>query len=165
MNEKSAEELKQTAKQMVAPGKGILAADESLPTIEKRFKSINIENNEENRRVYREVIFTVPGIEEFISGVILFDETMHHKTSDDVGFVEFLKNKGIIPGIKVDEGTEAMPGTIRGDFSLSTQNTIIHASDSVETAKKEIGRFFTEEEIHEYEKAGSEMIYSDSEKK
>ena len=109
MNEKSAEELKQTAKQMVAPGKGILAADESLPTIEKRFKSINIENNEENRRVYREVIFTVPGIEEFISGVILFDETMHHKTSDDVGFVEFLKNKGIIPGIKVDEGTEAMP--------------------------------------------------------
>ena len=65
----------------------------------------------------------------------------------------------------VTEGTEAMPGTIRGDFSLSTQNTIIHASDSVETAKKEIGRFFTEEEIHEYEKAGSEMIYSDSEKK
>lgn len=107
----NSEELKKIAQAMVAQKKGILAADESLPTIEKRFKSINIDNSEENRRVYREVIFTTPGIEEFISGVILFDETMHHKTSDNVSFVEFLKNIGIIPGIKVDEGTEALPSS------------------------------------------------------
>lgn len=103
--------LNQTAKAMVAAGKGILAADESFSTIEKRFKSINIENNEANRRAYRELIFTTPGMEEFISGIILFDETMHHKTSDGTAFIELLKGKRITPGIKVDEGLEEMPGS------------------------------------------------------
>jgi fructose-bisphosphate aldolase class I len=88
-----------TAKALVAPGKGILAADESLPTIEKRFKSIGIESTEENRRVYRELLFTTPGIEEFISGIIMFDETLRQ---------QILTNKAIIPGTKVDQGTEEL---------------------------------------------------------
>jgi len=88
------------AKALVAPGKGILAADESLPTIEKRFKPIGIESTEANRRAYRELLFTTPGIEEFISGIIMFDETLRQ---------QILTNKAIIPGIKVDQGTEELP--------------------------------------------------------
>lgn len=100
--------LNKIAQALVAPGKGILAADESLATIEKRFKSINLENTEENRRVWREMLFTTAGFEEFISGVILFDETLRHKTEHGTPFVELLKSKGVIPGIKVDQGLEAM---------------------------------------------------------
>ncbi len=105
------EALRQIAKQMVRPGKGILAADESLGTIEKRFAKINLPSTEENRRAYREMLFTTPGVEEFISGVIMFDETVHQKASNGTLFVEILQKEGIIPGIKVDEGTEAMPGS------------------------------------------------------
>jgi fructose-bisphosphate aldolase class I len=104
-------ELETTARSLVAKGKGILAADESQPTIQKRFASLNIENTEENRRAYRETLFTSPGIEEFISGVILFDETLRQKAADGRSFVDVLKSKGIIPGIKVDKGTIAMPGS------------------------------------------------------
>lgn len=100
--------LADVAKSLVAPKKGILAADESFPTIEKRFASIGIESTEENRRAYRQMLFTTQGIEEFISGVILFDETLYHKTDDGVAFVELLQNRGILLGIKVDEGTEVM---------------------------------------------------------
>ncbi|OGE81818.1 MAG: fructose-bisphosphate aldolase [Candidatus Doudnabacteria bacterium RIFCSPHIGHO2_01_FULL_43_23] len=103
--------LKKTAEEMVAPGKGILAADESLPTIEKRFDSINIESTEENRRAYRDVIFTTQGIEKFISGVIMFDETLRHSAGDGVPFPKLLASRGIIPGIKVDMGAKELEGS------------------------------------------------------
>jgi fructose-bisphosphate aldolase class I len=103
-------ELETTAWFLVSEDKGILAADESLPTIQKRFAALNIESTEENRRAYRELLLTTPGIEDFISGVILFDETISQKAKDETPFVEVLKSKGIIPGIKVDKGTIAMPG-------------------------------------------------------
>src|SRR5881394_4492288 len=100
--------LQSIAKKLVAPGKGILAADESTGTIEKRLKSINVPSTEENRRAYREVLFTTKGADEFISGVILFDETIRQKTRDGRTFVEALEQQGIIPGIKVDKGAKAM---------------------------------------------------------
>ena len=99
-------DLPSIAKALVAPAKGILAADESFPTIEKRFKSISLESTEENRRAYRDMLFTTPGIEENISGVILFDETIHQSTSDGTPFPEVLASKGVIPGIKVDKGAK-----------------------------------------------------------
>ena len=101
--------ISRTAQSLVAPGKGILAADESLPTIEKRFAKINVASTEENRRAYREVLITTEGMEDYISGVILFDETIRQKTQDGVPFVEVLSGRGIIPGIKVDQGTEEVP--------------------------------------------------------
>lgn len=97
--------LQDLAKSIVAPGKGILAADESLPTIEKRFKAINLESTEENRRSYRELLFTTKGIGQYLSGVILFDETIRQKTKEGTSFVEIISKEGIIPGIKVDKGT------------------------------------------------------------
>src|SRR5437867_4354516 len=102
------ENLESVAKELVAPGKGILAADESSGTIEKRLKSINVPSTEENRRAYREVLFTTKGAGEFISGVILFDEAIRQKTRDGRTFVKALEEQGIIPGIKVDKGAKAM---------------------------------------------------------
>ncbi len=102
------ENLESVAKKLVAPGKGILAADESSGTIEKRFKTINIPSTEENRRAYREILFTTAGAGEFISGVILYDETIRQKTRDGRTFVEALEQQGIIPGIKVDKGAKPM---------------------------------------------------------
>ncbi len=101
-------ELSKIAKQMVAPGKGILAADESMPTVGKRFASINLENTEDNRRAFREMLLTSPGEGQYISGVILFDETIRQKTSSGKSFVEVLKSEGILPGIKVDQGIKEM---------------------------------------------------------
>ena len=95
---------------LLASGKGILAADESLPTIGSRFKALAIPSTEENRRAYRELLFTAPGLNEFISGVILFDETLHQQTADGVPFATFLADQGIVPGIKVDLGATALPG-------------------------------------------------------
>src|SRR6266403_2492108 len=102
------ENLESVARKLVAPGKGILAADESSPTIEKRLKSINVSSTEENRRTYREILFTTTGAGEFISGVILFDETIRQKTRDGRTFVKALEQQAIIPGIKVDKGTKPM---------------------------------------------------------
>jgi fructose-bisphosphate aldolase class I len=102
-------ELAETARALVAPHKGILAADESSGTIEKRFKSIDLSSTEENRRAYRELLFTTPGVEEFISGVILFDETIRQKAKDGTPFPALLAKRGIIPGIKVDKGTKPVP--------------------------------------------------------
>src|ERR671919_345953 len=99
-------DLAEIAKALVAPSKGILAADESFPTIEKRFKSISLDSTEENRRAYRDMLFTTPGIEENISGVILFDETIHQSSTDGTSFPEALASKGVIPGIKVDMGAK-----------------------------------------------------------
>ena len=98
-----------SAHALVASGKGILAADESFPTIEKRFKALNVPSTEENRRAYRELLFATPGLGEFISGTILFDETIHQKTGGN-SMPEALARFGIIPGIKVDGGTMGLPG-------------------------------------------------------
>ncbi len=100
--------MTETARAMVAQGKGLLAADESAGTCKKRFDTVNVECNEENRRAYREMLFTTPGIPEYVSGVILFDETLRQKTKDGVNFGEYLKKNGIIPGIKVDGGAHDM---------------------------------------------------------
>lgn len=107
-------EMESVARSLVAEGKGILAADESSPTIEKRFRSIDIPSTEENRRAYRELLFTTLGASEFISGVILFDETIRQKAKDGTPFSEVLSRQGIIPGIKVDEGAKSLAG-FRGE--------------------------------------------------
>jgi fructose-bisphosphate aldolase class I len=106
----TATDLQTTAKELVAEGKGILAADESTGTIKKRFDSINVESTEENRRAYRELLFTTEGIEEFISGVIMFDETIRQSTSDGTPFPKLLEERRIIPGIKVDKGAKDLAG-------------------------------------------------------
>jgi fructose-bisphosphate aldolase, class I len=106
----SKQALESVAQAMVARGKGILAADESMGTIKRRFDSIKIESNENNRRAYREMLFATKGVEEAISGVILFDETIRTKTSDGTPFPELLAKKSIIPGIKVDKGPVDLPG-------------------------------------------------------
>ena len=101
--------LNQIARAMVAPGRGILAADESTGTIERRFTSINVENTEENRRAYRDLLFTTKGIGDWISGVILFDETLRQKSADGMSFVDLLNKNGVLPGIKVDAGAKPLP--------------------------------------------------------
>jgi fructose-bisphosphate aldolase class I len=104
-------DLESIASALVAEGKGILAADESDGTIKKRFDSIGIESTEENRRAYRELLFTTEGVEEYISGVILFDETIRQSGSDGTPFPKLLESKGIIPGIKVDKGAKPLANT------------------------------------------------------
>src|SRR5438874_5157543 len=101
-------ELEKTARALVAEGKGILAADESDSTIKKRFDSIGVESTEENRRAYRELLFTTDGAAEYISGVILFDETIRQSAADGTPFPEVLSRQGIIPGIKVDKGAKPL---------------------------------------------------------
>lgn len=105
------QELKANAEKIATRGKGILAADESTGTIGKRFDSIKLENNEENRRAYRELLFTTPDFEKYISGVILFEETVKQSTKDGKKFIDLLKEKDVIPGIKLDRGTAIIPGT------------------------------------------------------
>src|ERR687887_1967014 len=102
--------LVSTARDMVAEGKGILAADESSGTIKRRLDSINVPSTEENRRAYREILFTTPGVEAFVSGIILYDETIRQSAQDGTPFPQLLAQRGIIPGIKVDKGTTALPG-------------------------------------------------------
>ncbi|HMF83709.1 MAG TPA: class I fructose-bisphosphate aldolase [Acidimicrobiia bacterium] len=111
----NASELAGTARAIVAPGKGILAADESTGTIKKRFDKIGVESTEGNRRAYRDLLFTTEGVEEFISGVILFDETIRQSTSDGVPFPTVLAEKGIIPGIKVDKGAKPLALAAEGE--------------------------------------------------
>lgn len=98
--------LKQTAKAMVAPGKGIIAADESSGTCQKRFDSVGVPCTEENRRVYREVLFTAPSLENYVSGIILYDETIRQQSTGGEPFASVLEKKGILPGIKVDAGAK-----------------------------------------------------------
>ena len=103
-------ELHETAKALVADNRGILAADESSGTIEKRFDSIGLESTEENRRAYRDMLFTTPGLEDWVSGVILYDETIRQSSADGTPFAKLLAGKGIIPGIKVDTGAKELAG-------------------------------------------------------
>lgn len=108
-------ELAKTIAEMIVPGKGILAADESNPTIAGRFQKVGIESSEESRRAYRSLLFTTPGVEEFISGVIMFEETLGqaqvkaHEQDEGLSLVETLARKGIVPGIKVDKGKGPLP--------------------------------------------------------
>jgi fructose-bisphosphate aldolase class I len=102
------DELQATIARLIQPGKGILAADESLPTIAKRFQPLGIENTDENRRAYRSLLFTAPGAEQFISGVILFEETLGQSADDGAPLPEVLERRGVVTGIKVDKGTTAL---------------------------------------------------------
>lgn len=102
--------LQEIAKAMVQPGKGILAADESTGTIAKRFDAIGVENTEENRRQYRGALISTPDIGDYISGIILFEETLTQGFDDGTSFVKTLESKGVLPGIKVDKSTHALPG-------------------------------------------------------
>jgi fructose-bisphosphate aldolase class I len=106
----SIEELESIAQAMVAPGKGIIAIDESNATIKKRFDSVKIENTEENRRAYREMLLTAPKLGEHISGAILYDETIRQSTKAGVPFTKIMLDNGILPGIKVDKGPQALAG-------------------------------------------------------
>jgi len=116
-------ELQATIEQMVQPGKGILAADESLPTITKRFAPIGVESTEENRRAYRALLFTAPGIEDYISGVIEFEETLGQTSDDGTPLSEVLAQRGIVPGIKVDKG--------KGPLALSPGDLISYGLDGL----------------------------------
>lgn len=105
------DQLADVARRLAAPGKGILAADESFPTIKKRFDQIGVPSTEETRRTYRDMLFTTEGVEAFISGVIMFDETVRQSTvEENVPFPDYLSQKGIIPGIKVDKGAKPLAG-------------------------------------------------------
>ena len=101
--------LAETAGRIVAPGKGVLAADESSPTIKKRFDTINVESTEDNRRFYRQLLFTTTEAAKHIGGVILFEETLRQSSDDGTPFAELLNSQGIVPGIKVDKGAKALP--------------------------------------------------------
>lgn len=102
--------LSATARELVEPGRGILAADESSPTIKKRFDSINVESTEEARRAYRDMLFSADGVEKYVSGVILYEETLFQKAADGTPFSKLLADKGVIPGIKVDKGAKDLAG-------------------------------------------------------
>ena len=104
-------ELNETAQALVAPAKGILAADESTNTIKRRFDSINVESTEQSRRDYREMLFRTPGANEFISGVILYDETLRQNGADGTPIVSILREQGVIPGIKVDRSANPLANT------------------------------------------------------
>jgi fructose-bisphosphate aldolase class I len=106
----SIEDLPDIALAMVAKGKGIIAIDESNATIKKRFDTVGVECTEENRRAYREMLLTTPNLGDYISGAILYDETLRQKTKDGVPFTEIMMQNGILPGIKVDKGTTALAG-------------------------------------------------------
>jgi fructose-bisphosphate aldolase class I len=108
------QELYDTAAAIVADNKGILAADESTGTIKKRFDAIAVESTEENRRAYRNLLFTTPGFEEYVGGVIMYDETIRQSADDGTPFPELLASKGVVPGIKVDTGAHEMAG-FRGE--------------------------------------------------
>jgi fructose-bisphosphate aldolase class I len=132
------QELQEIARAIVAEGKGILAADESDGTIKKRFDSIGVESTEENRRAYRDLLFTTEGVEEYISGVILFDETIRQKSTDGTPFPQLLESKGIIPGIKVDKGAKPL--------ALAEDETITEGLDGLRdrlAEYRELGARFT----------------------
>lgn len=111
LEQSQTQELASVAQKLLEPGRGILAADESTATIEKRFANISLPSTEENRRAYRELLFTTPGMGQYISGVILYEETLLQRASSGETFVQTLANQGVLTGIKVDLGTTEMPGS------------------------------------------------------
>jgi fructose-bisphosphate aldolase class I len=131
------DKLRSVAKAIVAKQKGVLAADESNPTIKKRFDSIKVESTEENRRRYREILFSTEGIERYIGGIILFDETLRQGTQDGIPFAELLSSRGIVPGIKVDKGAK--------DLALYPEEKITEGLDGLR------------ERLVEYKKMGAKF--------
>src|SRR5580765_3651757 len=123
------QQLNETAAAIVAEGKGILAADESDGTIKTRFDSIGIDSTEEHRRAYRDLLFATEGVEEFISGVILFDETIRQSAADGTPFPKLLESKGVIPGIKVDQGAKPL--------ALASGETITEGLDGLRARLEE----------------------------
>jgi len=123
------QDLESTAKALVADGKGILAADETVPTVTKRLNALQIESTADSRRTYREMFFTTPGAAEFISGVILYDETIRQKSSSGVPLAEVLAKQGIIPGIKVDTGAKPL--------AASPDETVTEGLDGLRDRLKE----------------------------
>ena len=130
---KREQDLDSTARELVAEGKGILAADETVPTLTKRFDALKIVSTEDSRRTYREMFFTTPGAAEFISGVILHDETIRQKSSSGIPLVEVLVKQGIIPGIKVDTGAKPLAG--------SPDETVTEGLDGLRDRMKEYHGF------------------------
>ncbi|MBI4094004.1 fructose-bisphosphate aldolase class I [Candidatus Kaiserbacteria bacterium] len=131
------ETLKQTAKQMVAPGKGIIAADESAGTCKKRFDAVGLECTEESRRLYRTTMFETPGLEQYVSGVILYDETIRQRGGNGIPVPEVLSTKGILPGIKVDAGAK--------DLALHPEEKVTEGLDGLRerlAAYKQMGAMF-----------------------
>ena len=116
----TADELTSTIDAIITPGKGILAADESGPTITKRFQALGIESTEETRRAYRSLLFTTQGADEFLSGVILFEETLGQNADDGTSLPQLLVRRGIVPGIKVDKGAKALV-VLRGEVPAGTE--------------------------------------------
>lgn len=104
-------DLESVALTLVSEGKGILAADETIPTLTKRFDTLGIQSTEQSRRSYREMLFTSPGVAEFISGVIMYDETIRQKSSSGTPLAEVLTGQSILPGIKVDTGAKPLAGS------------------------------------------------------
>src|SRR5215211_5711347 len=125
----TATDLQSIAKALVAEGKGILAADESSGTIKKRLDSIGVESTEDNRRAYRDLLFTTEGMEEFISGVILYDETIRQSGADGTPFPELLDSKGVVAGIKVDKGAKPL--------ALSDGETVTEGLDGLRARLEE----------------------------
>ena len=137
-------ELEATIATIVEPGKGILAADESLPTITKRFSAVGIESSEDSRRAYRSLLFTTPGAAEFLSGVILFEETLGQRGDDGTPLPRLLADQGILPGIKVDKGTTPLAGA-PGD--LITQG-LDGLADRLKAHKAQGARFTKWREVY-----------------
>jgi fructose-bisphosphate aldolase class I len=138
------DDLQATLAAITRAGKGILAADESLPTITKRLNAVGIEATEENRRTYRSLLFTAPGADEFLSGVILFEETLGQRADDGTPLPQVLASRGIVPGIKVDKGTTPLPGA-PGD--LITQG-LDGLADRLGTYKAQGARFAKWREVY-----------------
>jgi fructose-bisphosphate aldolase class I len=137
-------ELQATIQDLVQPGKGILAADESAPTIEKRFRAVGVASTEENRRAYRSLLLTAPGLGQYLSGVILFEETLTQSTEDGARLPEVAQRQGIVPGVKVDKGTTGL-ASAPGD--LITQG-LDGLADRLKTYKALGARFAKWREVY-----------------
>jgi fructose-bisphosphate aldolase class I len=140
----TAEELQSTIRDLVQPGKGILAADESLPTIRKRFQAVGMEPTDENRRAYRALLLTAPGLGEYLSGVILFEETLAQAADDGTPLPMAAQRQGIVPGVKVDKGTIPLAGA-PGD--LVTQG-LDGLAERLKTYKAQGARFAKWREVY-----------------
>lgn len=138
------EELQSTVQDLVRKGKGILAADESLPTIRKRFQAVGVDPSEENRRAYRSLLLTAPGLGKFLSGVILFEETLGQQSDDGMSLPEAAERQGIVPGVKVDQGTIPLANA-PGD--LVTQG-LDGLADRLKTYKAQGARFAKWREVY-----------------
>ena len=139
-----APELHLTIRDLVKPGKGILAADESAPTIEKRFRAVGVESTEAKRLAYRSLLLMAPGLGQFLSGVILFEETLGQKAADGTPMATVVQRQGIVPGIKVDKGTTALAGA-PGD--LVTQG-LDGLADRLKAYKEQGARFAKWREVY-----------------